>query len=107
MVQLLRSLQGEPEGSATTRERFAVVGELMRQSHYGYGTIGLGAPELDTMLEALTTQIGLEGGVYGARISGGGSGGTMAILCEKRALPAIVELATKLTFGKPFPGLIS
>jgi len=45
--------------------------------------------------------------VYGARISGGGSGGTMAILCEKRALPAIVELATKLTFGKPFPGLIS
>ena len=85
----------------------ALVGELMRQSHRGYSSIGLGAPELDQMLEALGAEVGLAGGVYGARISGGGSGGTMAILCHERALPAIRALATRLTFGKPFPGLIS
>jgi galactokinase len=79
----------------------------MRQTHRGYTSIGLGAPELDEMLEALDREIGVQGGVYGARISGGGSGGTMAILCEERALPAITALATRLTFGKPFPGLIS
>ena len=78
----------------------------MRQAHRGYTALGLGAPELDAMLEALDAEIGLAGGVYGARISGGGSGGTMAILCEERALPAIAALATRLTFGKPFPGLI-
>ncbi len=78
----------------------------MRLTHRGYTTIGLGCPELDAMLSALDTEIGIAGGIYGSRMSGGGSGGTLAILCEKAALPLIVELATRKTFGKPFPGLI-
>lgn len=78
----------------------------MRLTHRGYTTIGLGCPELDAMLSALDTEIGFAGGIYGSRMSGGGSGGTLAILCEKAALPQIVELATRKTFGKPFPGLI-
>ena len=105
-LALLRSLAGQAGGAAATEEALALVGELMRQTHRGYTSIGLGAPELDEMLEALGREIGLRGGVYGARISGGGSGGTMAILCHERALPAIRELAGRLTFGKPFPGLI-
>jgi galactokinase len=104
-LALLRSLPGQSE--AATEATLALVGELMRQSHRGYTSIGLGAPELDQMLEALDAEVGLAGGVYGARISGGGSGGTMAILCHERALPAITALATRLTFGKPFPGLIT
>lgn len=83
-----------------------LVGELMTQTHWGYGSIGLGCEELDLMLGALKKEIGVKGGVYGARISGGGSGGTMAILCHKSSIPAIQSLAEKMTFGKPFTGLI-
>lgn len=75
----------------------------MRQTHRGYSGMGLGCEELDTMVDALS---GVQG-VYGARVSGGGSGGTVAILCEESALPAITDLAERLTFGKPFPGLIT
>jgi hypothetical protein len=31
----------------------------------------------------------IAGGVYGARVSGGGSGGTVVVLCERSALPAL------------------
>ena len=78
----------------------------MRQSHRGYTAIGLGCPELDTMLHALTHDLGVAAGIFGARVSGGGSGGTIAILCRADALPTIEALARKLTFGTPFPGLI-
>lgn len=84
----------------------ALVGECMRQTHRGYTSIGLGCAELDVMIDALTTQLGAAAGVYGARMSGGGSGGTVAILCEETALPAVRELAARMTFGKAFPGLI-
>ena len=45
-------------------------------------------------------------GVYGARVGGGGSGGTVVVLMEESTLPAVEQLATRLTFGKPFPGFI-
>ena len=35
-----------------------------------------------------------------------GSGGTVAVLCDEAALPAIEALAREMTFGEPFPGLI-
>ena len=78
----------------------------MRLTHRGYSTIGLGCRELDEMVTALDTEVGPAGGIYGSRMSGGGSGGTLAILCEVSALPRIVEIATRMTFGRPFPGLI-
>ena len=78
----------------------------MRQSHRGYTSIGLGCAELDEMLEAVQGLGGAEAGVYGARVSGGGSGGTMVVLCREDAVPALEALATRLTFGKPFTGLI-
>ena len=50
--------------------------------------------------------LGPDAGVYGGRVSGGGSGGTMVVLCREDAVPAVEALATRLTFGKPFTGLI-
>jgi galactokinase len=105
-LSLLRSATREEPGSAASHRLLAQVGELMRLTHKGYTSIGLGAPELDTMLDALTNELGESAGVFGARISGGGSGGTIAILCQERALEAITALAQRMTFGKPFTGLI-
>ena len=92
---------GEPEVEAGLR----LVGECMRQSHRGYASIGLGCEELDAMLAALEG-LGPDAGVYGGRVSGGGSGGTMVVLCREDAVPAVEALAERLTFGKPFTGLI-
>ena len=93
-------------GDAAAEEGLALVGECMRQSHRGYGAIGLGCAELDQMLAALDA-MGEGSGVYGARVSGGGSGGTLVLLCRESALPAVAALAEGLTFGgRPFTGLI-
>lgn len=82
------------------------VGELMMQAHAGYSTIGLGSPETDTMVRKLA-ELGPAAGVYGARVSGGGSGGTVVVLCERSVLPAVESLARATTFGgDAFPGFI-
>lgn len=35
-------------------------------------------------------------GFYGARVSGGGSGGTVVVLLDKTSLPSLTRLARKL-----------
>jgi L-arabinokinase len=80
-------------------DRLRQVGELMLQSHAGYGSIGLGAPETDQMVDALLG-IGPDRGVYGARVSGGGSGGTVVVLLRSRALPDVQRIARQLYFGE-------
>jgi len=81
------------------------AGEAMYQAHACYTEIGLGCDETTKMVEALMA-MGPSQGVYGARVSGGGSGGTVVVLMRSSAVEAVNELALTLTFGKPFPGLI-
>ena len=57
------------------------AGECMYASHWSYTRIGLGSRET-TLLVRLAREAGLAKGIYGARITGGGSGGTVAILCD-------------------------
>ncbi|KXU34715.1 hypothetical protein AXK11_07680 [Cephaloticoccus primus] len=76
-------------------ESLAALGELLYQSHAGYSSIGLGCPETDAMVEAVRAQ-GARRGLYGARVSGGGSGGTVVVLLERESLPALTRLAKKL-----------
>lgn len=78
------------------------VGELLFQSHAGYSAMGLGCPETDEMVDALRA-IGPKGGIYGARVSGGGSGGTVVVLLTEQALPALRRLAKRLSFAKEGP----
>ena len=96
-------------GAGTTPDALLTqVGELMLQGHVGYTAVGLGSPETDAIVAALVA-IGPAGGVYGARISGGGAGGTVVVLATTAALPAIEALARTpaLTFtGDPFTPLI-
>lgn len=50
------------------------------------------------MIVARLRSAGPEKGVYGARISGGGSGGTVSVLLHKKARSLAEEIATE--FGK-------
>jgi len=56
------------------------LGAAMYRSHESYGArCGLGAPETDLIVD-LVRDAGSAGGLYGAKITGGGAGGTVAIL---------------------------
>ena len=46
--------------------------------------MGLGCPETDAIISILQSMAGE--GVYGGRISGGGSGGTVVVLCDESAV---------------------
>jgi galactokinase len=71
------------------------AGRLMYASHWSYGTcIGLGAPETD-LLVRLARRAGVQAGIYGAKITGGGSGGTVAVLAREDARGVVAEIAAE------------
>ena len=77
------------------------LGELLYASHAGYSAMGLGCPETDEMVGAVRA-LGPKRGFYGARVSGGGSGGTVVVLLERKALPRLKALMRRLRFRKDF-----
>lgn len=65
--------------SITDNERaFTLMGELMDQSHFAYTECGLGSEATD-ILVGLCRKEGVKNGIYGAKITGGGAGGIVAI----------------------------
>ena len=61
------------------------AGRLMYQSHASYSDrLDLGSPETDLLVD-LVRERGPEYGLYGAKITGGGSGGTVAIRLRQTA----------------------
>jgi L-arabinokinase len=69
-----------PETDAPNRERcLRQLGEWMFQSHEGYSACGLGNARTDELV--WQARKNTRNGVYGARITGGGSGGTVCFLC--------------------------
>ena len=65
----------------------------MYATHWSYGKrCGMGCSETD-LLVRLAREMGPERGVYGAKISGGGSGGTVVFLIDRKAVPRIREIA--------------
>lgn len=55
------------------------MGNLMMQSHESYSAVGLGNEYTDKIVEMIR-DAGPSRGVFGARVSGGGNGGTVCIL---------------------------
>lgn len=55
-----------------------LLGELMYLSHVGYSQCGLGSPATDKIIEFVRAEE--KNGLLGAKITGGGAGGTVAIL---------------------------
>jgi galactokinase len=68
------------------------LGELMCESHASYGACGLGSPGTDRLV-GLVRAAGPAAGLYGARITGGGSGGTVAVLGRRDASSGIARVA--------------
>ena len=66
----------------------ATLGALMAASHAGYDAMGLGHPASTATVEAALARPG----VHGARSSGGGSGGTVVVLCDRGALDHVERL---------------
>jgi galactokinase len=87
-VQLFRQLILEP----ASEERRMHLGELMYQSHASYSACGIGSHGTDRLVD-LVRKEGPEHGLYGARITGGGSGGTVAVLGSSDAGAAISRVA--------------
>lgn len=81
-----------------------LMGELMYQSHYGYTETELGNAATDRLV-ALAREEGPERGIYGAKVTGGGAGGTVAILgaaTAEQAFARIVERYAAETGREPY-----
>ena len=68
------------------------LGTLMLESHAGYVACGLGSPGTDRLVDLVRAE-GREAGLYGARITGGGNGGTVAVIGRRDAALAIARVA--------------
>ncbi|MBI4472079.1 MAG: GHMP kinase [Acidobacteria bacterium] len=99
-VKMFRQLLLAPPGE----EQRTMLGELMYQSHESYTACGLGSRGTD-LIVGLARTAGPSKGLYGARITGGGSGGTVAVLGRSDAQPAmaqIVETYQNITGHRPY-----
>ncbi|MFO0959428.1 MAG: hypothetical protein U0800_18670 [Isosphaeraceae bacterium] len=85
-------LLGDPIDDEALRR----MGALMAGSHAGYSACGLGSGGTDRLVE-LVRELGEARGLFGAKITGGGSGGTVAILGRRDAGSAVEEVARRYT----------
>lgn len=66
----------------------------MYQSHYSYTECGLGN-EATVLVVELVREEGAERGLYGVKVTGGGAGGTVAILAHKDAEKAVQRVVRR------------
>jgi galactokinase len=87
-----RTLKAAPAlGSSLLEE----AGALMYESHESLKSdFEVSCPELDCVVE-ISQKIGLSGGIYGCRMTGGGFGGCAVALVETKMIPAIAETVTQ------------
>jgi L-arabinokinase len=94
-VQRFRAMLDEvPPGTGASDDTLGRLGELMYPSHESYGGCGLGSDGTDTIVE-LVAEAGPARGLFGAKITGGGSGGTVAVLARRDARPAVEGVARR------------
>jgi len=77
----------DPARPASTLQ---LIGELMKQSHQAYGECGLGADACDHLV-ALAEHYGF----FGAKMTGGGAGGVVAVLGLAEQESAFAEMAAE------------
>jgi L-arabinokinase len=70
------------------------LGSLMYGSHESYGACGLGSDGTDRLVE-LVRAADPKRGIFGAKITGGGSGGTVAILGTVEAEHHVRDIAAR------------
>jgi L-arabinokinase len=80
------------------------LGELMYESHASYGHCSLGSTGTDRLVALVRAQ-GPDAGLYGARITGGGSGGTVAVIGRREAtdtIAGVVDVYEQQTGYRPY-----
>ena len=83
-VNLLQTTKDEKGAQA--------LGQLMYQAHQSYTDCGVGSEQTDALVD-LVRLAGPARGLYGAKITGGGSGGTVALLGNNDADAAVEDIA--------------
>jgi galactokinase len=78
--------------SAAAAPDAARLGALMYESHASYSACGLGSGGTDRLV-SLARAAGPARGIYGAKITGGGSGGTVALLGDASAGDTVRAIA--------------
>jgi L-arabinokinase len=90
-VNQFADLLTKPTDDATLVE----MGELMFASHAGYASCGLNERGTDLIVEMVREKT--NEGIFGGRITGGGSGGTVVILSRTGSRPAVEKIAERYT----------
>jgi galactokinase len=87
-----------------SEDAWRLMGDLMYQSHYYYTECGLGNEATDLLVD-LVREEGAAKGLYGAKVTGGGAGGTVAVLACKdseEAFRRVVERYAEIRHMKPY-----
>jgi galactokinase len=87
----VRELSLRLSGAGSDSE-LSELGALLFASHDSYSACGLGSEGTDRLVAAVRTA-GAAGGFFGAKITGAGSGGTVAILARTDALERVRAVA--------------
>jgi L-arabinokinase len=91
-VQRFVDLLDQCESSDNSEPLYNELGELMFESHRSYTAVGLNSAGTDLLVE-LVRKEGPGAGLFGAKITGGGSGGTVAVLGDLNSRDAINRVA--------------
>jgi galactokinase len=89
-VELFAELARGMSADYTSRGA-TLMGELMYQSHQAYTETGLGCDMTDLLVK-LAREQSPERGIFGAKITGGGGGGTVAILGRSDAEDSLAAI---------------
>jgi galactokinase len=95
-VELASGATQQPSTAA-----FRQMGELMFQSHWSYTECGLGCESTDQLIELVRRRCG-DKSLFGAKITGGGAGGTVAVLGSKDGAAAFAEVVAEYARMKSF-----
>jgi L-arabinokinase len=76
---------------------FEQMGDIMYQSHHAYTECGLGCDATDLLVELVRSE-GVANGLFGAKVTGGGAGGTVAVLGRADARAAFDHVVSR--YGK-------
>jgi L-arabinokinase len=95
-VELARSTN-----SSASANTFRLMGDLMFQSHWSYTECGLGCEATDLLVDLVREECAA-GKLYGAKVTGGGGGGTVAVLGAEDGDEAFRRVVTKYAEARKF-----
>ena len=99
--RFIAALKNADKDSERIQDYLSAAGNLMYESNASYRDLaGLGSREVDGLVN-IARKIGEQGGIYGAKITGGGGGGTVALLCHGNVENSLTQIlaAYKLSWG--------